>query len=177
MILTLKPIPNTCLFIKFSDFWWCKKKKQNNNKNKHYIYIKNTHTHKQVSDNLLQDQIRLLEFWYFVKAMCFSRTRQNILKYHGIRSLYTLVFQSLLTLYSWYTFFLVSAGCSNQSDCASKAWGDYQSCSSCGSYLTCAASISVVRNCPSNLKFDANSKTCQFRSSTCTGPWKKRNWV
>lgn len=56
------------------------------------------------------------------------------------------------------------------SDCKGKKEGDYPNCQGCGYYITCAASGVWARPCPRNLKFDDNTKTCEYRSSTCKGP-------
>lgn len=61
-------------------------------------------------------------------------------------------------------------GCSYQTDCVHKAWGDYSSCQGCHHYLTCAPSGAFDRTCPQNLKFDANLLACSGTSSTCRGP-------
>ncbi|OWF47671.1 uncharacterized protein LOC110454060 isoform X2 [Mizuhopecten yessoensis] len=61
-------------------------------------------------------------------------------------------------------------GCHKASDCRNLQLGDYQSCTGCHYYLTCAPSGDFVRPCPANLIFDFNSKACVARSGTCIGP-------
>lgn len=63
-----------------------------------------------------------------------------------------------------------ATGCVKATECRFKGQGDYQACTGCHYYLTCAPSGEFVRPCPANLVFDDNLKACSMRSSTCQGP-------
>nr|XP_034304730.1 uncharacterized protein LOC117682051 [Crassostrea gigas] len=60
-------------------------------------------------------------------------------------------------------------GCVDQ--CDSMCEGDYQSCSTCNGYVTCAHRILHQRDCSSgsdlHLVWDDNTKTCESVSNTC----------
>ncbi|WAR04321.1 CPXM1-like protein [Mya arenaria] len=64
-------------------------------------------------------------------------------------------------------------GCLKTSDCQALpgiTYGDYPSCTGCGFFMTCAPSGAYDRNCPLNLKYDANKDACSRTSSNCAGP-------
>lgn len=81
----------------------------------------------------------------------------------------TVAFRAFMGSNHYLLVFFLGGCLSKQTSCNFKPEGDYQSCSGCHYYMTCAASGVYTRPCPANLNWDDNKKTCEMRSSTC-GP-------
>lgn len=47
-------------------------------------------------------------------------------------------------------------------DCKGKASGEYQSCKTCGGYVTCVWGILYERQCPAGLEWNDNLKVCDW---------------
>lgn len=54
------------------------------------------------------------------------------------------------------------------SSCIGKTNGNYQSCRSCDTYISCSNGYMYEMPCPVGLVWDDNDKRCEWTSTTCT---------
>ncbi|KAI0236117.1 hypothetical protein LSAT2_013344 [Lamellibrachia satsuma] len=52
-------------------------------------------------------------------------------------------------------------------NCIGRQNGDYQSCDTCRSFVTCSNSAKYVRPCAAGTEWDDDMKVCTWRSTTC----------
>lgn len=76
------------------------------------------------------------------------------LNYNSLETLRAFVFNSILME------ILIFIDCVK--DCKGKASGEYQSCKTCGGYVTCVWGILYERQCPAGLEWNDSLKVCDW---------------